>query len=129
MQVLATTSDNVITKETETNSDGLFKLSGLQIYGEATMVFRTAGDDTKSKLVKVIPYEYEIPPLHAGIEASIEKKGIARRSNQFLPKKPMKLFTSDAASERMIELDEITLVATKELKKQVHHFMIWSRQE
>ena len=117
VQVLATTSDNVITKETETNSDGLFKLSGLQIYGEATMVFRTAGDDTKSKLVKVIPYEYEIPPLHAGIEASIEKKGIARRSNQFLPKKPMKLFTSDAASERMIELDEITLVATKELQK------------
>jgi len=117
VQVLVTTSDDIITQETETNSDGLFKLSGLQINGEATMVFRTKGEDTRSKLVKVIPYEYEIPPLHTGIEASTEKRGLSSRSNQLLPKKPMKLFSSEAASENLIKLNEVTLVATKELQK------------
>ncbi|MGB5645825.1 MAG: TonB-dependent receptor plug domain-containing protein, partial [Muriicola sp.] len=118
IQVLLTTSDDVVVKEAETNSDGLFTLSGIQISGEITMVFRTVGEETKTKLVKVIPYEYEIPPLHEGAESSKAIEKNSKLSNNLLPKKPMRLFSSMEEAERLIMLNEITLVATKELERE-----------
>jgi hypothetical protein len=117
IQILITTPKNAIVKETETNSDGLFKLSGLQVIGEANMVFRTVGEDTETKLVKVIPYEYEIPPLNSGNVALKKNKEYSNKTAALFSKKPIMEFNSKVETERLIELDEITLVATKSIQK------------
>lgn len=116
IQILISTEKEVLAKEVITNSEGLFKLSGLQLDGEANMVFRTKGKETKTKLVKVIPYEYEIPPM---VTPGIEQKTGAQKpkSRQFIPKKTAVAFKSDTGEDKIIALDEVTLVAKKELRK------------
>jgi len=110
IQILISTPDDVIARETVTNSDGLFKLYGLQIYGEAHMVFRTIGEDINSKLVKVIPYEYEIPPLRAG---DLRDPLAKQKPDHILPKIAINDFHTNSEKDRLITLDEITLSATK----------------
>jgi hypothetical protein len=116
VQMLINTSNDVIVKETETNSDGLFKLSGLQINGKATMVFRTVGEEAKTKLVKVVPYEYEIPPLNSNDEVLKNNKK-SKQSKKLFPRRLKMEFNSKAETERMIELDELNLVATRPVQK------------
>ena len=117
IQILINTPNDAIALETETNSDGLFKLSGLQLSGEATMVFRTVGEEAKTKLVKVVPYEYEIPPLNSDDEVLKRSNEKSKQSKQIFAKKPMVEFNSKAVTERLIELDEIRLVATRRIQK------------
>ncbi|MGB5668504.1 MAG: hypothetical protein WBM53_16830, partial [Maribacter sp.] len=117
IQILISTPNDAIVKETETNSDGLFKLAGLQITGEAIMVFRTVGDDLKTKLVKVVPFEYEIPPLNSEVKVLSKNEENLKKSKQLLPKKPMMEFNTKVETDKLIELDEITLVATRTLQK------------
>ncbi len=113
IQILISTKDDVVAKQTTTNADGLFNLSGMQLKGEANMVFRTAGEETKTKLVKVIPYEYEIPPLSEKVKGGITNG----KSKQMLPKKPAVDFLSTSEKEKLIALEEITLTATKPLRE------------
>ena len=116
IQILISTEKDVLAKEVVTNAEGLFKLEGLQLDGEANMVFRTKGEDTKTKLVKVIPYDYEIPPMltaNSIIQASSKKS----KSKQFIPKKTAIAFKSDSGEDKIIALEEVTLVAKKELRK------------
>ncbi len=117
VQILITTPNDVFAKETVTNSDGLFKLTGLQITGEANMVFRTVGEDTKTKLVKVVPYEFEIPPLNSEEKALSRDTENLKKSKQVLPKKPMVEFSPTEETDGLIVLDEITLVATRSFQK------------
>ncbi|MAU27028.1 MAG: hypothetical protein CMH48_07950 [Muricauda sp.] len=116
IQILISTEKEVLAKEVTTNSEGLFKLAGLQLDGEANMVFRTKGEDTKTKLVKVIPYEYEVPPM---VTSTIEQQASLKKSKsrQFIPKKTAVAFKSDSGGDKIIALDEVTLVAKKELRK------------
>jgi hypothetical protein len=114
IQILVTAEEEVKALKTVTDSGGMFTLSGLQIYGEAIMVFRTAGEETEEKLVKVVPYEYEIPPL------SSKKKLLQDHSNRTSiefdrPEGPQDIFNSDMISKKPIALEEVTLVATREL--------------
>lgn len=114
IQMLISTDDDLVVQEAETNAEGLFKLSGLQINGEVSIIFRTAGEETKSRLVVVIPYEYEIPPLAGGDrmdEVSNQKAKLV------LPKIPWVEFQSSAIDEKLIVLEEVTLIATKTLQK------------
>ena len=114
IQMLISTDDDLVVQEAKTNAEGLFKLSGLQINGEVSIVFRTAGEETKSRLVKVIPYEYEIPPL-AGEDKMDEVSN--QKSKLVLPKIPWLEFQSNLAEEKLIALEEVTLIATKPLQK------------
>ncbi len=116
IQVLITAGEDVIVKETLTNADGLFKLSELQIYGEANMIFRTAGEETKARLVKVIPYSYERPPLRIEQE-EINVKSEVADSKSTVQARSLGEFNYKANADRIFELDPITLVATKELDK------------
>ncbi|MEL6485310.1 MAG: hypothetical protein AAFP96_10740, partial [Bacteroidota bacterium] len=63
IQVVISGEGEALVHEVTTNDKGLFKLSGLQIDGEADMIFRRAAEDQQDKYVKVIPYQYETPPL------------------------------------------------------------------
>ena len=115
IQAVILPSDNAIAKEVTTNSDGLFKLSGLDFKGEAKAVFRTAGENTKEKLVKVVPYENETPPLvkiaHLANTKDAAAKGIAATVSR---KSAADFLAED--EETLINLDEIILVANKSEK-------------
>lgn len=114
VQMLISADDDLIAEETKTNSEGLFKLSGLQINGEVSIVFRTAGEETKSRLVKVIPYKYEIPPLTGVNRVGGENN---QKTKLVLPKIPRKDFQSSSDKEKLITLEEVTLIATKPIQK------------
>ncbi|NND16353.1 MAG: Plug domain-containing protein [Eudoraea sp.] len=114
IQLLISSDDNVIVEEAETNEEGLFSLSGLQLKGEVTIVFRTVGAETKTKLVKVIPYEYEIPSLAIG---NPKQRPVTRKSKQILPTIPAIDFFEKSDEEGRIALDEITVKATKPLRR------------
>lgn len=96
--------------EVTTNEEGLFKLSHLQIHGEADMVFRRVAESDKDKYVKVVPFDYETPPLYANQEL------VKSRSKQFIPKKQGVAFTPDENMDRLITLNGVTLVGDKPKK-------------
>ena len=55
IQIVAQSKENAYFKETTTDTNGLLELEGLELYGKATLILRTKGQDTKSKLVKLKP--------------------------------------------------------------------------
>ena len=83
LQIVISGQEDAMAYEVMTNEEGLFKLSGLQINGEADMVFRRAAENQRDQFVKVIPYEYETPPLI--IENATKSAGL--NSKQFIPQK------------------------------------------
>jgi len=97
--------------EVQTNDEGLFKLSDLQLQGEADMVFRRAAEDQRDKFVKVIPYQYETPPLT--LKAGKTEGNDGLNSKQFIPKKQVAEFKQDENTERLITLEGVTLVGEK----------------
>ncbi|GGD41736.1 TonB-dependent receptor plug domain-containing protein [Muriicola marianensis] len=116
MQILIENGDQVTVQEVVTDQDGMFTLSGLDILGDATLVFRTAGDESAAKLVKVIPFEYETPLL-----ASPEgrRKGLQKMANTDSPGSGQLLSAQSTREEkeRTISLESVTVVATRELSK------------
>ena len=114
IQMLISSDDDLLAEETMTNSEGLFKLAGLQIIGEVSIVFRTAGEATKTRLVKVIPFEYEIPPL--GEKLGVEEEN-NKKSKLIYPKIPWIDFLSGSDKDKLITLEEVTLIGTKPIEK------------
>jgi len=114
IQILISTNEAVIARETETNADGLFKLDRLQLNGEAKLVFRTRGEDAKSKLVKVIPYEYEIPPIDTG---GTQEDTENMKPNQILPNIAAIDFLSSSEKNGLIRLDAVTLTVKRPYRK------------
>lgn len=53
IQIVALNDDKMWFEETKTDADGLLKLDEMQINGNTTLVFRTKGKETISRLVKV----------------------------------------------------------------------------
>ncbi len=95
--------------EVVTNEEGLFELKNLQIEGEADMVFRRVAEEDRDKFVKVVPYQYETPPLN------FEDKNVQQdlRSKQFIPKKQTAEFKPDENAERLVTLEGVTLIGEK----------------
>ncbi|MCW5517414.1 Plug domain-containing protein [Muriicola sp. Z0-33] len=116
IQVIIMPEDNAIAKEVTTNSDGLFKLSDMDFEGEAKAVFRTAGENTKEKLVKVVPYENETPPL-AEIKKNVHSKNAKSMAKDItVARKSAADFLAED-EEGLVNLDEIILVADKSEKE------------
>lgn len=61
IQVMFTNEDEVWVEETTTDNDGILRLKNLQIDGETNIVFRTEGEDTKSRLVTLEPIKDYYP--------------------------------------------------------------------
>ncbi len=78
IQVMFTNQDEVRVKEATTDTDGILRLKNLQIDGETNIVFRTQGEDTKSRLVTLEPIqEFSQDPtktVKKGKKTSIETK-------------------------------------------------------
>ncbi|MEO0571922.1 MAG: hypothetical protein AAF039_09460 [Bacteroidota bacterium] len=109
IQVVISGTGKAMAHEVTTNKEGLFKLSGLQIKGEADMVFRRAAKDQRDKFVNVIPYQYETPPLK--IKSSKDNEGL--NSKQFIPKKQVAEFKEGENLDRLITLEGVSLVGEK----------------
>ncbi|NKI31970.1 TonB-dependent receptor [Croceivirga thetidis] len=116
IQVFVNNENEVEVKEVATNDDGLFSLTGLQLDGEVTLTFRREGKNTMEKLVKVIPYEYEVPELNLGKELTTSTPKI-QKSKQFIPKKRLVDFDFADKPANLIPLEEVTLVGKKRLSK------------
>lgn len=111
IQILIEEGDNVYVREVRTDDDGRFQLSDLDISGEATLVFRTAGEETEAKLVKVIPFEFETPPLIIPevYKGTLIPEETLNSSTEFMGNRE--------ENEQIIALNTVTLIATRELKK------------
>ena len=57
VQLLIQTEEDVIIKELQTDSSGRLEVNNLQLTGETELIFRTEGEDTSTRLVKVIPVQ------------------------------------------------------------------------
>lgn len=109
LQLLITTDDEVIAREVQTDSNGMFRVSGLQLVGEATLVTRKIGEDTKSKMVRVRPYVYEIPPLKKSIVRDFDAPRL-QKTKSAQPKAVTKTTDFLVKDEGVIILDGITLI-------------------
>ncbi len=54
LQIMAKTKEEIWLKEVQTDADGLISLEELQVYGNASLILRTSGEETKSRRVKLI---------------------------------------------------------------------------
>ena len=111
VQVIISGKGEAIAQEVITNEEGLFQLDELQIEGEADMVFRRGSDEQRDRFVKVIPYEYETPPLQLNDDVEISTNGLS--SKQFIPKKQVAEFKSFEGEEKLITLEGVTLIGEK----------------
>ena len=108
IQVLITAEENVTAKEVNTDDKGMFSLSDLQIDGEASMVFRTVAEESKERMVKVIPFEYEVPPIF-----DIDGQTRRRTNARAIPKRRKERSKKISNPDDLIALDGVTLVEKK----------------
>ena len=110
IQIVISGEGDAMAYEVTTNEEGLFKLSDLQIEGEAAMVFRRAAEDQRDKFVKVVPYQYETPPLRWRNNTD-SKEGL--NSKQFIPKGQVAGFKEGENMDRLITLEGVSLIGSK----------------
>ncbi|BFP42448.1 hypothetical protein FGF1_32930 [Flavobacteriaceae bacterium GF1] len=108
---------DVEVREVATNSEGLFTLTGLQFEGEVTMTFRRDGKNVREQLVKVIPYQYELPELKLGQGTVNAMPNPVRKSGQMIPQKRLSDFDFEDEPSDLIPLEEVTLVGPRGLRK------------
>jgi hypothetical protein len=97
IQLVATSEEDVWAGEAQTDAQGILKLEQIHIEGTATLVARTEGEDVKSRLVKIIPFN------RAFKNRKIETKSVSDNTTY------EELFI-DEDSERTIELVEVEVV-------------------
>lgn len=97
IQLVATSEEDVWAGEAQTDAQGILKLERIQIEGTATLVARTEGEDVKSRLVKIVPFNRAFENREMEIESTMEKPFTEESF-------------SDEDSERTIELIEVEVV-------------------
>lgn len=119
IQIFINNKDEVEVKEVTTNENGLFAMTGLQFDGKVTLTFRREGKDTMEKLVKVIPYEYELPKLRVSgnTAPAPQRPKRVEKSGQFIPSKRLSDFSFKDKPANLIPLEEVTLVGRRQLGK------------
>ncbi|MEM1339573.1 MAG: TonB-dependent receptor plug domain-containing protein [Bacteroidota bacterium] len=117
VQVYMNTKKDVEVQEVATNSEGLFTLIGLQFEGEVTMTFRKDGKNIREQMVKVIPYQYELPELKLDQGNVRPMVNPIRESEQLISQKRLSDFNFNATPSNLIPLEEVTLVGQRKLNK------------
>ena len=117
IQILIKDKKDVEVREVATNADGLFTLTGLRFEGKVTMTFRRDGDNAKEQLVKVIPYQYELPKLKMDDSAVVVTSGQVQKSGQMIPQKRLSDFDFKDKPSDLVPLEEVILVGQRILGK------------
>ena len=106
IQMLGASDADVIAQEFKTDASGRIRLENLQFVGETKLVFRTVGDDTSSRLVKVVP-----------IQESFETKNTAKPVLDFSSQKKGKIVNTSPwqpiDKDKVIELEEVEVTQRK----------------
>ncbi|MEC7771064.1 MAG: Plug domain-containing protein [Bacteroidota bacterium] len=102
IHVMASSDEDLWIGEVETDAMGFLRLKDIQIEGKATLVARTDGDETKSRLVKIVPLsEFE---QQIGDQKPVRSKN-PQQSEYKKPEGAESL--SMELPEKTIELDEV----------------------
>lgn len=96
--------------ETKTNDQGLLSLQNLDLTGEAELVFRTKGDNTKERLVRVRRVNSPMAPL------SFDNSNLPEHETHPGKRTPSKDYLGYVDDKDLIELDEVE-VADKKIDK------------
>ncbi len=112
IQIFGVSNGGVFTKEIMTDASGVLRLEDLQFEGETELVFRTNGDDTKSRLVRFEPKEDNINNADGSDEENRTKdkafdKGDIVQSSAWEP----------VDSKRLIELEEVSVTEKKQSER------------
>ncbi|MEM8929002.1 MAG: TonB-dependent receptor plug domain-containing protein, partial [Bacteroidota bacterium] len=113
IQIFINDRRDIEVREVATNSEGLFTLTGLQFVGDVTMTFRREGENIKEQLVKVIPYQYELPKLKIAKDMVVAAPNPIRQSGQMIPQKRLSDFDFEDKPSNLIPLESVTLVGRK----------------
>lgn len=111
IQLLVATEGDAIAKEAITDDSGMFKISNLQIEGEADIVFRTVAEETRGKMVKVIPFEFEVPPISESNTSKEQRLNARKRANYD------RHVLNKEEAKRLIPLEGVTLKEEKIQKR------------
>ncbi|MDT0622624.1 TonB-dependent receptor [Croceitalea vernalis] len=106
IQMLSASDANVVVKELETDGSGRIRIENLQLVGDNELIFRTKGDDTKSRLVKLVPIQESYDEDHKPKSILDFKKTKNRDAVQSSPWQPI-------SSDDMIELEEVVVLESK----------------
>lgn len=105
IQLLATSKNDVWVGETETDAQGIIRLEDIQIEGKATLIARTKGEDVKSKLVKIVPFNMVEKKKNILVPYVLNQQE-HKANDQAIAQKPFNV----NSSEKTIELDEVEVV-------------------
>ncbi len=106
VQIIGSSEDNVLAKEIITDDTGLIKMENLQLSGETDLIFRTAGDNSSSRLVKFVPFQEEYKSnssSRAVLDFKKQRKGEVTQSSPW----------EYLDSEELVELNEVVVVEEK----------------
>jgi hypothetical protein len=106
IQVMLTNEQDVWIEETVTDTDGILRLKNLHVDGKTTLVFRTEGDDTRSRLVKLERIQ------DRANTANISKTGTAIKKDEKSQE------TTSFDTDGSVVLDEIALRGDKTKKEE-----------
>lgn len=110
IQLLGASEENVIIQKFRSDASGSVRLENLQLMGETELIFRTAGDDTSSRLVRIVPFQERFESRNspkARLDFSKQKKGTITNTSPWQP---------DAEGELMV-LDEVEVTEKKKQEK------------
>ena len=106
LQLLINTADDVIIREVQTDASGKLEVDNLQLKGETEMIFRTQGEDTSTRLVKVIPVQEAYDQDHKRKAILAFEKQRYRETIISSPWEPLD-------SEELVELDAVEVFDQK----------------
>lgn len=106
IQMLGASDADVIAQEFKTDSSGRIRLENLQLVGETELVFRTAGDEAASRLVKIVPFQESFDVDRTSVselDFNAKKKGKIVKTSPWQP----------IDRDKVIELDEVEVLQKK----------------
>lgn len=110
IQLLGASDENVIIETFETDASGRVRIENLQLMGKTELIFRTAGDDTSSRLVKIVPFQERFGKKKLSksrLDFTKQKKGKITNTSPWQP---------DVEGELVI-LDEVEVIEKKKLER------------
>lgn len=113
IQIFGVSGSGVFTKEVKTDASGLLKLENLQFEGETELVFRTSGDDTKSRLVNFQPKEQTLSKIDKEMVDGLKEKGQPTKNGDVVQSSSWEPVDPD----RLIELEEVSVIDKKQQKR------------
>ncbi|WP_299685575.1 TonB-dependent receptor plug domain-containing protein [uncultured Dokdonia sp.] len=113
IQVMFTNENGISIKETTTNADGMLRIDNIQIDGETTLLCRTQGDDTKSRLVQLERMEdsFYVNPKKEKERIKEAKKSTKNENNT--PKDEKALTVKPFDTTGTLVLNEVPLTGRK----------------